>query len=221
MGKERRIVQWSFSRWKCYDTCPRKAQYIYIDGMREPTNAKMQRGTDIHLLAQNYVEKKLTKPPSELKHFAKQFQELRKINGVQCELEWGFNRKWEPCGWSESQTWARIKTDTLAPVSFDELKIIDYKTGQIYDDNVKQTGLYALAGFLMFPMVERITTQLWYLDQAATIEHKFVRDELPDIVNCWEERLRPMFNDRQFPAKPNPFCRNCFFRKENQGPCEF
>ena len=218
--KIKKITQWSYSRWSCYDQCPRKAKYKYIDGLSEPSNAAMDRGTRIHLLAQHYVEKKLDPLPKELKLFTKQFKNLRAMQNVACELEWGFTKKWEQCEWDVKSTWARIKTDAIAVDQMHAL-IVDYKTGRIYEGHEKQTGLYALAGFLLHPFVESITTQLWYLDQDATTEHSYSREEVGPIMQVWADRLRPMFNDTQFPAKPNPFCNNCHFRKANLGPCEF
>jgi len=223
--KARKLTTWSFSSWEAYDQCPFKVKCKRIDGLKEPENKYMARGTKVHQCAQNFVERKQRTLANELISFSKQLKVLRSTKDTACEIEWGFTKKWEPCAWNDKKVWCRVKTDvTTSPKSKNPagLHIIDYKTGKIYTEkHAKQGGLYALGGFLMFPEVEVITTQFWYVDHAHTTSETYHRAEVPEIKRVWEDRVRPMLNDTQFPAKPNQYCGTCHFRKANGGPCVF
>jgi hypothetical protein len=42
------ITQWSYSRLKVFESCPKKAEYAFIQRIKEPGNKAMDRGKDIH-----------------------------------------------------------------------------------------------------------------------------------------------------------------------------
>lgn len=213
-----KLTTWSFSRWKVYDTCPRQAYYKYIEKLKEPEGPALARGTRIHQLAQDYIEQKLQVLPSELAKCAAQIQALRDSE-AKCEVEWGFTPSWAPTGWMAEDVWLRVKADAFA-VRDSKMQIVDFKTGREYPDHRKQLSLYALSSFIMFPEVQSITSELYYLDAGAVTTVDFEREEQPDILSVWQERCDKMLSDETFDPKPNPKCKWCHFRASNGGPCD-
>lgn len=219
-----KITAWSFSRWSTYELCPLKAKLAFIDKIKEPQNAAMARGTKIHELAEFYVNGNIKKLPVELTTFAEEFQELLEL-GAQPEQEWAFTRDWQPCDWFSPDAWVRIKVDANA-VSPDgkQVVVIDYKTGRVnLFEHRKQLTLYAIAAFIMFPHIDEVICQLWYVDQGEMDDGDltFKRSQLPELKKQWEKAVKPMLNDTTFAPRPNDKCKWCFFRKSNGGPCVY
>jgi RecB family exonuclease len=217
--KHGQITTWSYSRWKDFDTCPFKAKCKYVDKLPEPGSKAMERGTMIHKMAEDYVNKAIEELPDELALHA---DGLAKLRGgrAKCELEWAFTSTWEPTTWFAGDVWCRVKADVIGEMD-GQLYIIDHKTGKKYPDHAKQLGLYALAAFVMMPSVQNIKAEAWYLDLGEKLSTGFDRDELPDIKEVWEDRARTMLSATSFRAIPNRLCRWCHYRKENGGPCEY
>lgn len=216
------ITTWSYSRWGVYKQCPFKAKLKFIDKLEEPGSPAMDRGTAIHKMAEDFVTvKPCPKLPTELAFYGAELRLARKSKPI-VEQEWGFTRTWEPTGWSEKDTWLRAKCDLIFTPKGGPLTIVDHKTGKRYDDHAEQLSLYALLGFIKFPEVPAIKAEIWYLDQGKpTLEINYTREDERFLRHKWEENVRPMFNDTMFAPKPGYYCRWCFFRKGNGGPCEF
>ena len=53
----RKITSWSFSRWNVYEECPAKAKYKFIDKLKEPGSAAMDRGTALHKQCEDFLKK--------------------------------------------------------------------------------------------------------------------------------------------------------------------
>ena len=211
------ITAWSYSRWKCYEECPLKARFKFVDKLQEPGSPAMDRGTAIHQLAQDYTEGKVRLLPKELHPFKEDFRALKKAHAL-CELEWAFTSSWEPTTWFGIDAWLRVKTDVLV-VEPATITVIDHKTGKKYDDHQGQLSLYALAGMILYPEVSAVNTQLWYLDQRDTLCQTYTIDALPKLKKEWIQKTKPMLKDKKFAPRPGSHCRWCYFRKEADGPC--
>lgn len=212
-----RIHQWSFSRWKDYDTCPAKIKYRYIDKLPSSAGPAAERGTLIHKKAEDYVNGLYPELPSELSSFRADFKWLKARKAI-CEEEWAFTREWQPTDWTAPDAWLRMKLDARV-VSGSTCVVIDHKTGKQRDEHRMQLGLYAMATFIMAPEVENVNAKLWYLDLGKTTEENYVREELDLIKEVWEERVGPMMADEDFAPKPNFLCRYCDYSKDRGGPC--
>lgn len=222
MAEVQKITQWSYSRWSCYEDCPRKAKYKFIDRLPEPGSPAMDRGSAIHKLAEDYVAaaKAPKVIPDELKAYADEFKLARKGKPI-AEQEWAFTTAWEPTGWFAKDCWCRIKTD-LCFWRGDKLVIVDHKTGKRRDDHLKQLSLYALGGFSQYQSIDHISAEVWYLDQGKPQTFaEYERAELPDIKDAWAAKTKAMLNDTMFAPRPGNSCRWCHFRKANGGPCAF
>lgn len=240
--KPTQITAWSFSRYSCYKQCPLKAKLQFIDKIKEPPNAAMQRGADIHDLAEGYLKGKVARLPKELKEFKELFQRLRRqykkaISGMVVEDTWAFTKDWDETTWNDwVHCWVRIKLDCAEHEDDETLIISDWKTGKFREelnaDYVEQLELYALAALLLYEHIEKVKPRLVYLDHGIVYpepgsarELIFTRKDIPKLKKLWVKRVKPMLNDKIFAPRPNNFCCWCFFRKSNAtnggGQCKF
>ena len=228
-----KLTAWSFSRYKDWLQCPLKAKFKHIDRMREPGSPAMQRGTTLHKLAEDFVMQRINYKalelglqdsereygkPTKFREFLDLMKDASKRNPI-CEESWGFRSDWTETGWFGQDTWCRVKLDLAFRPKPKVLCVTDHKTGKPYEDHVDQLDLYAVAGFVKFPDVNTILSTIWYLDDASCTELEFTRDQFPELKDGWNRRVAPMMNDTMYPAKPNPKCQWCHFRKGNGGPC--
>jgi hypothetical protein len=244
------VKSWSFSRLSDFEQCPAKFKYKHIDKLKEPGNAAMQRGNDVHLYAEAYVSAKVPplgwqdkepRPagttkflgmiakgflPDELQNFKEEFLAIREA-GYESEVSWNFNKDWEPLfqnGWSPA-IWLIIKCDTHK-IRGTHATFIDYKTGKKYaDKHAKTLDLYALATMLRHPEVETVMAALWYLDIKDPNENELIenytRADLPRLMKYFNLVSEPLFTTTNFVPQVNSLCRFCHFRKENGGPCKY
>ena len=215
-----KFTAWSYSRYQDYVRCPLYAKLKHLDKRPVEQGAAMGRGDTIHKEAEAWTMGKLKKLPESLENFKDEFKDLRKVKGVQCEVQWAISASWDKADWFGPTAWCRLKVDAWH-VKGKVLTVIDHKTGKIYPDHPEQLHLYGAAGFALFPDVEKVRAELWYLDQGETNDRDYERGQFGDMKKLWEDRVRPMFADRQFAPRPNDKCRFCDFRKERGGPCKY
>jgi len=229
-----KITSWSFSRYADYTLCPAKAKFKHIDKLKEPPNAAMARGSEVHTMAERYIKGELAKLPSELKLFKKELAELRKQYKARSlpiivEDSWAFTQDWDITRWNDwVGCWVRIKLDAAHQTTATHMVVTDWKTGKVRDDKTEeylmQLELYALAAMLQCPHIESVEPRLAYVDAGATFPKEpvvYTRKDIPGLKKLWAQRVRPMFTDTRFAPKPNNLCRFCHFRKDNGGPCKF
>lgn len=226
-GAIKRIVQWSFSLWKTYNTCPRKVKLNKLDGIREPGSPQMDRGNAIHKLAEDFIRLKQKKLPQELVLYKKEFAKLSRLGDeVKVEEEWAFTKQWKVTQWKACDAWVRLKMDAYYVTATNGkmvMTIIDYKTGKVYEDNKKQLSFYALAGFLRNPLVDKVNVELWYLDQGPQHTHRdsYLREEVEDMKAAWESATAQLLYDTVFAPRPGYYCKFCYYSKSKSGHCEF
>ena len=227
-----KITAWSFSRWAQHSGdagCPFKAYLKFVKRLPEPAGPAMARGAAIHELAQAALEKPKLAVPPELTTVKKVVARLRKLR-AQAELELALTREWAKTGWFEKTTWLRIKVDAIAAVnkSGSAVEVVDWKTGKYRPDSKEyglQLELYGAGVLSAYPDVAEARTRLVFTDHdqvaAPPREAAFARKDLPRLVSAWEGRVRPLLADTRFAPRPGWYCRNCHFRKSNNGPCQY
>jgi putative RecB family exonuclease len=231
-----KVTSWSFSRYSDYKTCPLKFKLKHLDKMKEPPNAAMERGAAIHKMAEDYVKGLLRKLPPELKKFEADFKAARKVyrtapEQMVVEDNWAFTADWSVTTWHDwVNCWVRIKLDCAQQVSEGVMDVIDYKTGKFRDDKnaeyLEQLELYALSAFLQYPGLTEVRPRLQYLDVGVEYPPRdkplvYTQEDVPLLKKRWAARVKPMFNDKSFPPKPNNLCRWCWFgqsKKADGGP---
>jgi CRISPR/Cas system-associated exonuclease Cas4 (RecB family) len=231
------VTAWSFSRWMDYVTCPAKFKYKVIYKLTEPPNAAMQRGTDIHKLAEDYVKGKIPRLPAELSALKPHFTALKKQKVKVVEEQWAFKKDWTLTKWNDwTGCWLRVKLDVAyVNVEHNAVVPIDHKTGRFReeknDEYLAQLHLYGVASLTQMPDTDVASPRLWYIDEGRVYpdpekegetEIEYFRPQTKEMRKVWEDRTKPMFMDRTF--KPTPSkraCKFCHFRKANGGPCKY
>lgn len=222
------FTSWSYSRYMAYQECPLAARLKHLEKKGDNRkSAAMQRGTDIHKLAELHLNGQLKKLPDELKLFADEYKVLRKLP-TQTEHQWAHKRDWSPTEWFGKEAWFRFIADASAAVRetlkkkiLRVVRVIDFKTGKIrpgYDD---QLELGAISAFNQYDDVDVVNGELWYLDQGELKDTRFERADLADLQKKWEKKTMAMLNDTTHAPRPGAGCRWCEFSKARGGPCAY
>lgn len=228
------ITSWSHSKLVDFEKCKFLAWLKHDQRIPEPerplpagkTEHANDRGSRVHDNAEQYVRGDIDDLcPEAEKSFGIQFDLLRVLYAeglVSLEGEWGMNDQWEPAPWASA--WLRLKLDALVFPHPTEAIVIDYKTGKKYGNEVKhndQLLIYQLCTFLRYPKVERVTAQLWYLDQNEVTERVFTRDQGLRFRTALDRRGRAITTCTDFPPNPNKFsCQWCQYGPWNGGQCK-
>ena len=217
---------WSYSALKVFEECPYRTYISRVKKVREPSGPAAERGTEIHQQAEDFVNGKLGELPDTLKHFDDEFHELRTLFNeakVELEGEWGFDLDWQPVGWVERATWARIKLDALVNEDDASARVIDYKTGKKWGNEIahsQQCLLYAIGTFFRYPHIQFVQTELWYLDKNEKTIKTFTRDQAMNFAPGFYNRAIAMTTCTDFAPKPSKnACRWCSFRKGDEPEC--
>lgn len=230
------LTSWSFSRWKDYVDCPAKFAYKHLAGLKEPGSPAMDRGSNIHEMAEQYAKGALPKLPLELSLFKEEFKQLKAQKVKLIEDSWTWTKGWagETTFNDWNNAWVRIKIDAVyTNVKHNAVVIIDHKTGKMRDDKqadyMQQLELYGLAGLYKFPDAAVVTPRLWYLDAGVIYPDEsseqpaieYTPDDLPKLRKLWDMRIKPMFADKKYMPTPGHACTYCHYRAANNGPCKY
>jgi CRISPR/Cas system-associated exonuclease Cas4 (RecB family) len=222
------IPAWSHSTLKTYESCPYRIYISKVKKVTEDFGPAAQRGTEIHEQAEHYVKGELNELPDTLRKFKNQFEELNSLyadSKVELEGEWGFTIDWEACGWMDPKVWARVKLDAIVHEDESSARVIDYKTGKKFGNEIthSQQGVtYAIATFFRFPLLESINTEFWYLDHGETLEQTYTRDEAMVFMPKLQQRAVEMTTATKFPPNPSNYnCKWCSYKNGEFPICEW
>ena len=222
------IPAWSHSTLKTYETCPYRIYISKVKRISEDYGPAAKRGSVIHEEAEHYVEGTLAEFPDSLKKFTTQFEHLRNMydeGKVELEGEWGFTIDWEPCGWMAPNVWARVKLDAMVHEDKTSARVIDYKTGKQFGNEIthgQQALTYAIGTFLRYPDLQHVQTELWYLDHGTTMEQSYTRDQALLFLPKLHERAIAMTTAEKFPPNPSKAnCRWCSYKNGEEPPCKW
>ena len=220
------VPAWSYSTLKSYEEC---AYRIYISKVKKiaaDPGPAAKRGTEIHQQAEDYVNATLAELPDTLIKFKDEFETLRHLYAeakVELEGEWGFSLDWESVGWMQPNTWARIKLDALVNEDESSARVIDYKTGKKFGNEIghgQQALLYAIATFMRYPHLQYVQTEMWYLDKGETTIKGYTRDQAMIFMPGIHQRAIAMTTTTQFEPKPSKTtCKWCAYHKGEYPEC--
>lgn len=233
---EMAIKTWSFSRLTDFEKCKFLAKLKYLDKIPEPerklrpgqTEHANDRGTRIHEAAELFVTDPDIALIPELSKFSDRLKELRALyqeGKVLIEQEWAIDSDWCPTAWNSNTAWNRAKLDVFVHISETEGRAIDYKTGKKYGNEVKhmeQLQLYQLLSFMRFPDLEKITVELWYIDQGPEFNTTmtFTREQGLRFFESFNNRGIAMTTCENFPPNPNIYsCKWCMYGPKGSGHC--
>jgi hypothetical protein len=222
------VRAWSYSALKVFEECPYRTYISRVKGIKEPSGPAADRGTQIHQLAEDYVNGTIGELPKELKKFKDEFEELRELfidAKAELEGEWGFDIDWAPVGWMQKETWVRIKLDALVQEDETSARVIDYKTGKKWGNEIahgQQGLLYAIGTFFRYTNLEFVQTEFWYLDKGETTKKSYTREQAMVFAPGFHARAIKMTTEKQFnPTPSKDSCRWCSFRQGDEPECQW
>ena len=239
------IAAVSYSRINVHEECNYRAYLAFVKKIKElPSPAlengkehPMDRGSRVHKTAEDFV-RGASMPCVEMETFLTEFKKLNQIyiennESIHLETMWCFKADWTPTVWNDwDNIWLRIKTDLTLFLDPTTAVVVDYKTGKMWGNEVKHTEqaqLYAIGAFMMFPALETVHVELWYLDQDGLMGQTYTRAVAMKYFKKWSERMDKVTDDRDFKANPNQHsCRYCPFKtgpvgkfgQQGTGDCE-
>lgn len=222
------VSAWSYSALKVFEECPYRTYISRVKRIPEPSSPAADRGSEIHQQAEDYVAGKLDAFPSTLAKFTDEFKVLFDLYAegkVELEGEWAYTIDWQTTGWLADDCWARIKLDAFVREDETSARVIDYKTGKKFGNEIghgQQCLLYAIGAFVREPALQLVQTELWYLDKGETTIKSFNREEAMLFMPRFHERAVVMTTETDFEPKPSPNnCRWCSYRKGEYPECNW
>ena len=222
------IPAWSYSTLKTFESCAYRSYIAKVKKVQEDFGPAAARGTEIHKQAEDYVGGLLAELPDTLKKFTSEFKKLREMFAkaqVGLEGDWGFTREWGTTGWLAKDVWGRIKLDAFVHESETSARVIDYKTGKAYGNEIahsQQALVYAIGSFFRYPELQIAKTEIWYLDHGTMLEQVYTRDEAMVFMPKLHDRAIAMTTATKFPPNPSNYnCKWCSYGKGEHPVCEW
>ena len=214
---------WGFSKLDTYWTCPQKFKAQFIDKFKymNQGSAAMDRGTKIHDNIESWLNGWAQELSAEAQlHFLPRLTHL-KAQDFKAESAWGFNKDWSKRpDWFGKECWLRVKLDSHYKVGAHAV-VIDFKTGKYRVPSVEQVELYAVAAFCVYPELETVDAEFWYIDTGEVYKKTFTRAELPALKKKYEGYVQPLYADDTWAPKPSSECRWCAHSKTKGGSCVY
>lgn len=212
-----RPTRHSYSSISTYEECPAKYAYSYIQGLPWPSSAAMERGTMLHQMAEDYMNKKVDSVPFELRKISRELKLYREHDG-RAEAIWLVDENWRPV---TDQSLAKLKAIVdVHRIDGDVLHLSDYKSGREYPSHRSQLELYSVMGLAIHNQCNRAESSAVYIDGGFSgSDGSIIRDMLPKLQDTWSTKVFRIENDSDFIANPGGGCRWCPYRKSAGGPC--
>lgn len=224
------VRAWSYSTVSTYEECAYRIFINKVKKIPEPSGAAADRGTAVHTAAEDYVQGKTDELIPELKNHKQGLDELRTMYPtglVSVEGEWAYTIDWEKTGWMDGNCWARIKLDVFVKTSDTTGRVIDYKTGKKYSNEIKhaQQGLlYAIGAFMRDPNLEYVDVEFWYTDLALKESTKkpYTRAQALMFMPSFHKRGVKMTTEKDFNPNPSKMnCKWCHYGKGDHPECRY
>lgn len=213
------LDKWSFSGLVNFERCPYFMQLHKVDRIPQESGEAAARGSLIHDGIEDKLRGKREDWPSDKKtkfdHFAVDFAMLQTAfdeGRATLEEDWGCRKDWSPCTWDDPELWGRAKLDAFVREDETSARIIDYKTGQRYGNEMKhkdQGVTYALHAFHRYPDIDHFQIEFWYIDQGTKMVFSYGRPHLSIFLPLWHERAYQMTTDEDLLPMPN--ANNCMY----------
>lgn len=211
---------WGFSKLDTFRACPAKFRYQFIEKLPQPSSPALERGSKIHDDAEAYLRGWITALPEPLTDWQEEFDSLRAMK-CKPEAAWGFDRNWNLLpDWLHPDTWLRAKSDAHY-VQGDALIIIDFKTGKYRVPSTEQIELYAICGASVYPEVQRVTAEFWFVDADNTYAKQYTREHLLELRKKYERYVAPMYTEEAWAPAPSRECKWCPYSNSKGGKCQY
>lgn len=219
---------WSFSRYDDFFKCPHLYALKHIAKVALPkeSNPAFERGTQVHLYSQHYIQGDITRVPKDLLSFAAEYKAIKKL-GAKAEVDYTIDGDWLPCASDDfDNAWLRAKLDIVVPS--DSLTVIDVKTGRAREEKAELQGsIYGMLALERHEEYDEVDVEFWFVDSGETFPLSFERSNQKALKRDWLKRIKPMLSGRLFPKTPSAdSCQYCPFRSDKvlangePGECE-
>ncbi|MFV1943446.1 PD-(D/E)XK nuclease family protein [Pseudomonas luteola] len=226
------VEAWSFSRLMDYEKCPYSVYLAKVCKAPTPSGPAAERGTKIHNAIEAYIKGESAEEIKEMRGFLPLIRDLREgyANAtVEVEGDWAFTRNWQTTGWTSPDCWARIKLDVLVHESDTSARVIDWKSGKKFGNEIKhnQQGMtYAIGAFKRYPNLEFVKVEFDYVDKNDQLTNQYTRAQAELLEPMLTQRADTMTTAVKFDPKPSfSACRWCPHKDIQEGhdkpACEF
>lgn len=225
------IKTWSPTALQKFEACQWQVYLQRVKKIKQESGEAAQRGTNIHDQAEHFIYGEVDPMPKTLMKFQKQFEYLREEfaeGRVLCEQDWGFTPDWKPVPvvWDKPQHWAMMKLDALHLQSETSARVVDFKTGKKFGNEMKhnaQGQIYTIGTFMRYPKLEFIETEFWYLDKNEVLENTYTREQAMHFLDRLQGRAEAMTRALKF--IPSPSTKNCqwcpYGINKGNGACDY
>lgn len=181
----------------------------------------MERGNEIHKLAEFYLKRRFDGVPPELKRLKPEYLGLRREKPIVEEF-WGVDQQWKL---KKYDSWCVIKMDAaLPPQKMDGwLWLQDLKTGRVYPDHWKQASLYGAVGLAKYPGdIDGVRAEFWYADQPVgknILSLEWNLKEVKTLKHYWQEQGAVVMEPQKLyiPEPSENACKWCHLRSDKGG----
>jgi hypothetical protein len=194
----------SYSSLSLYKKCPAQWAWNYVEGNRKPPGAAADRGTELHLLLEEFFLGAAYPVKNQtLKPWQKFMEDLRGHNPTP-EAEYAVLRDWTPTSFDNEEGYVRGKADLKHPLE-DTLHIYDWKSGRIYPDHPAQGRMYMAMESEDRP---KYHTHFVYLDIPLHVETtKYTIKDRDTERKVIELQIKTIEEDTEY--KPTPSHTSC------------
>lgn len=220
-------INWSISKLFMYESCPLRFKLRYIDKLPEPKpdeKSPLERGNRIHKNLEDYVksggslEKNEAKAINAFEPALEHLRDLYDCGMATAEDNWFYNHDWEVC--DRSSVWLWAKLDFYVYDDSNGHAIVgDYKSGKSrYKaiEHTQQTQLYAAVATIRNADIQRVTSELWYVDEGHVLRKEYTAEQAMRFVGMFDRRVDRIYTDKFFKPNANVItCKWCPFGPRN------
>jgi hypothetical protein len=224
----------SYSKLGDFEKCKFYAYLKHDQRIPEPqrplkpgqTEQANDRGTRYHTNCEEYVLGKTDELLPDINAaFGPELDLMRVLHEdgmVSLEGQWGYDLDWNVTDWFKARI--RMKLDSIVFHDPTHATVIDYKTGRKFGNEIKhneQLRFYTLGALMRYPKLQKVTAELWYLDQKDITSVTMTRLQGLAFRQNFDGRIKKLVTAADFPPNPNKFsCRWCQYGPWNGGQCQ-
>lgn len=221
-------LAWSWSRLNDFEKCPRMCYWKHVapKALRcpMPQSETLIRGREVHAHLERSVQGQPL--PAALAHVKPIVDaihhDMNKGWEVKTECQLALREDLAVVGWFAKDVWCRVIYDVLMHQG-NKMKMLDWKTGKVREEETGQLRLFAMTGFAISPYTEQIDTDYIWVDHKQATHKTYYREQFEDILQEFRERsemIQIAYNgDGEWQCKPEKWkCDHCPCTKRQ---CEY